>query len=89
MSITYIVKMVPKPGKREELEKSFEAAKVFPGLLRFETYRSEDGNTIMCVEEWKDQESIDKFFGSMSQKELDAWMALLVQEPEYAAYNKV
>jgi len=89
MSVIYITKMVPKPGKREELEKSFEAAKAFPGLLKFEAYRSEDGNTIVCVEEWKDQASIDEFFTSWTQQERDEWLALLAQEPEYATYNKV
>ena len=90
MSIVYIGKMVAAPGKREELEKLFQNFKGIPGLIRFESYRqTEDGDTIMCIEEWKDQESRDTFFASMPQDQEATWMALLVQRPESARYKRV
>ncbi len=43
----------------------------------------------MCIEEWKDQESVEAVFGSMSQEQEDTWMVLLAQKPESARYNRM
>lgn len=85
--IIVILKMVVRPEKREDfleiIRGILEPTRVENGCLDYSFYQDfEDNNSFVILEQWANQQDLERFVRSENYRQLLAAMELLTEPPE-------